>query len=175
MVPNIIGGCVGTAVSLWARTEKSLYLSDNAPWSSRTETGQYDCAIPNTKYCSQNDTSSIHWKWITLSSCIKLYDSCHDYKLHSLTNIGQWSSIKLQPWRTGIWLTILCCTNKWECQPCYRPRMSSIHTHTQRVPKKCIHILTHWHIQTAVRWPDSRGRFLHSRLSDGLSHRCLFF
>ena len=35
--------------------------------------------------------------------------------------------------------------------------------------------LTHWHIQTAVRWPDSRGRFLHSQLSDGLSHRCLFF
>ena len=35
-------------------------------------------------------------------------------------------------------------------------------------------LLTHWHIQTAVRRPDSRGRFLHSRLSDGLSHRCLF-
>ena len=121
-----------TTASLWARTEKSLSLSDNAPWSTRTETGQYDCAIPNTKYCSHNDTSGIHWKWITLSSFITLYDSCHCDKLHSLPSIGQWSWLKLQSWRTEIWLTILYCTYKWECQPCYRTYKPStyIHTHT---------------------------------------------
>ena len=112
---------------------RKILVPDNAHWSSRTETGQYDCAIPNTKYCSQNDTSGIQWKWIKLSSFITLYDSCHGDKLHSLPRIVQWSSIKLKPWRIGIWLTILYCTYKRECQPCYRPYMPStrIYTHLE--------------------------------------------